>query len=400
VHAAQSWLAGPLEKSHLSLEALQVHCLLLLARQVLSIGGDIIWTSAGALMNQAFHMGLHHDPSNLPGIDLLRSEIRRRLWATILDFVLQSALDTALPPRITLHDFDVAAPSNVDDADLDASVMVASRGDVYTDTTVQRLLLQSVPQRLQALQLLNGLNAKLYYPEVLSIGQSIIDACESSGTTMKKHDVPAFQCNLLDFLQRRFILPLHCPFANRTRGDPLFHFSLKCSLDAAASIIMPSADAKFSRLMAIAGGMFREGLRYAAVTVGLEVLSHALAKDRLSGLVAATERQVLRDLTSKLIDQSMERIRRGETNVKSPLFLRMVLAQAQATEDGIPCRLVMAQAARDSLRETHEILQAKKEAMTPESHLDAAGVSTSPFGDVDDLDFDIDFDFFMPEITF
>lgn len=150
VYASQSWLSGPLEKNQLSISGLQVYCLTILARQVLAIGGDLVWISAGSLLHQAMQMGLHRDPTHLPKMSLLQAELRRRLWATILDFNIQSSLDSALPPRVAIHDFDVKSPSNVDDGELNESSasIPTHTDDTFTETSAQRLLLRSVPVRL------------------------------------------------------------------------------------------------------------------------------------------------------------------------------------------------------------------------------------------------------------
>jgi hypothetical protein len=79
VYAAQTWLSGPLEKDRLNLTGLQVYCLTILARQVFSVGGDLIWISMGSLIHMAIQIGLHRDPKHLPPMSILQAEIRRRL---------------------------------------------------------------------------------------------------------------------------------------------------------------------------------------------------------------------------------------------------------------------------------------------------------------------------------
>jgi hypothetical protein len=59
IYSASCWLSAPSEKSRMNLTGLQVHCLLLLARQTNDIDGDLIWISAGSTLRLAFNMGLH-----------------------------------------------------------------------------------------------------------------------------------------------------------------------------------------------------------------------------------------------------------------------------------------------------------------------------------------------------
>lgn len=71
VHEAQTWVSGPVEKDRISLAGLQIQCLLILARQVLSIGADLVWIAVGTLVRTAMHMGLHRDPTHFRTMTVL-----------------------------------------------------------------------------------------------------------------------------------------------------------------------------------------------------------------------------------------------------------------------------------------------------------------------------------------
>jgi hypothetical protein len=120
IYAAETWLAGPLEKDRVDLAGLQVYCLTLVARQIFSIGGDTAWMSTGSLIHRAMQIGLHRDPQNLAGkpMSVLQAEVRRRLWGTVLELVVQASLDARMPPRISFDEFDTQLPSNVDDVEI------------------------------------------------------------------------------------------------------------------------------------------------------------------------------------------------------------------------------------------------------------------------------------------
>ena len=124
IYTAQAWLSGPLEKDRLNITGLQIQCLVMLARQIFSIGGDLVWVSMGSLIHRAMQIGLHRDPKHLPSMSILQAEIHRRLWYTILELLVQSSLDSAMPPRISVEDFDTEPPSNVSDSEIDESTEV------------------------------------------------------------------------------------------------------------------------------------------------------------------------------------------------------------------------------------------------------------------------------------
>lgn len=286
IYAAQTWLSGPLEKDRLDISGLQIYCLVVLARQIFSIGGDTVWVSMGSLVHRAMQIGLHRDPRHLPAMSLLQAELRRRLWATILELVVQSSLDAWMPPRITLSEFDTEPPSNINDNDLDESTTEPrpQPKHILTSTSLQLALLESLPTRLQTVELLNSLHSELSYPRVLALTLELTTALQTYSTVFTPHNSTPFHRNLLDFLTRRFLIPLHSPFSHQARTNPLFQPSAKISLDAALALTSPEPEhnpdnagdangdgdcGKFARLLSLGGGLFREGIRSATTAVTL-----------------------------------------------------------------------------------------------------------------------------------
>lgn len=413
IYAAQKWLSGPLEKDRLTIGGLQIYCLTILARQIFSVGGDLTWISTGSLVQIAMQMGLHRDPSYLPSITSLQAEIRRRLWATIVELVVQSSLDSWMPPRISVEEFDVKPPSNLNDEDLDEATTVTNPRpeDVFTDTSFQLTLLESLPIRLRIVQLLNQLNSEPTYPQVLELSLALtkaLHACASKTKQDSEHNTP-FRRNLLDYLIRRFALPLHTSFSSRARLEPTYRHSRQASLDAALAILSPEPDPRFARLMAFGGGMFREGQRCALLAVGMELIAH-LEAQRLDGTLGRTGayRGVLKGAVRDLLELSEERVRLGETNVKSHMFLSMILAQVEAVEAGLPVELQVARSARDSLELCYGILSARASSlpaslMTPSD----AGTGAAGFGEngfesynVYGMGMDFDWDSIMSDVGF
>ncbi|KAF4177506.1 hypothetical protein CNMCM7927_003169 [Aspergillus lentulus] len=335
IYAAQTWLSGPLEKDRLDISGLQVYCLSILARQIFSIGDDTIWISIGSLVHIAMQLGLHRDPKHLPAISVLQAELRRRLWYTILEFVVQASLDSWMPPRISFDEFDAEPPSNINDNELNESTteLQPRQMDVFTATSVQLALIESLPVRLRIVQLLNGFHSEISYDRVLSL---------SSDPPL--HDPPTLL------------------LSNQARTNHLFHYSLKLSLDAALAMVSPEPDPAFARLMATAGGLFREGIRCATSAISLELLAH-VETQRLNGTLHRTHqyRDFLKQAVRDLIALSEERILLGETNVKNHMFLSMILAQAEAVEAGGEVEVWVARAATDSLELCDGLLKTRED---------------------------------------
>ncbi|KAJ2978612.1 hypothetical protein NUW58_g7443 [Xylaria curta] len=402
IYTAQAWLSGPLEKDRLDIQGLQVHCLATLSRQIFSIGGDLVWMSMGSLIHRAMQIGLHRDPRHLPGMSLLEAEVRRRVWYTILEFLVQSSLDSAMPPRISFEDFDTEEPSNTNDDEiheLSMELVPHARG-VYTSTAMQLLLIDSLPSRLRIVQLLTGLHSELAYPDVLSLSSEIVSACKACSKFVAENrasGITAFQRNMCDYLLRRFLIPLHCPFTSEAHTNPLFQYSRKVALDAALAFLSPEPDDYFSRLMATGGGMFREGFRCATAVVTLELLVQAQAQ-REDGTFQHSTSQLdfLKQAVNDTLSLSWERIRKGETNIKGPMFLGIVLAVANSLDKGPLCELAMAKKARDSLALCHQILDTRAKAIALSSPNDSSLTSSSLNGDQDGLGLDFSMEFFFP----
>lgn len=407
IYAAQAWLSGPLEKDRLGVTGLQVHCLTIIARQVFSVGGDLVWMSTGSLIHRAMQIGLHRDPRHLSAMSVLQAELRRRLWATVLELVVQASLDSAMPPRISFDEFDTEAPSNINDDEVDESTVniEAQPSHVHTETSLQLLLLECLPIRLKVLRLLNGLHSELSYPDVLELSSGIMDAYRRNMAFMTNPaaTTTAFQRNLVDYLVKRFLIPLHCPFASRARTSPLFQYSIKASLDASMDIIYPEPDAAFSRLMAVGGGMFKEGYRYATGAISLEYIAEVETQS-LDGTLrrgGSHSLGLLRKAMEDMIELSAERARRGETNIKGHMFLTMIVAQVQAMEDGVPGEGRIAEGARSSLEFCHSILQSRADgALSSSWSVDSVSGAETSYDGQGGLGMDWDFDFFLPDGDF
>jgi hypothetical protein len=183
IYAAQSWLSAPLEKSRLSITGLQVHCLLLLARQTNAVGSDLVWISAGSLLRTAIQMGLHRDPRHFSRMSVLHAEMRRRLWTTILELAAQSCIDSGMQPFISFNDFDTEPPSNINDDEIDDGTKLlppSKPSTVFTQTSLQLTMLKSLRTRLEIARIINDFHAEPPYEEILRLSADLVSACRES----------------------------------------------------------------------------------------------------------------------------------------------------------------------------------------------------------------------------
>ena len=78
-----------------------------------------IWFLLALEVNLAMRMGYHRDPSHFHGISPLKSEMRRRLWATVLQGDILISSQMGMPRMISDWQCDTAEPRNLNDTDLD-----------------------------------------------------------------------------------------------------------------------------------------------------------------------------------------------------------------------------------------------------------------------------------------
>ncbi|SPQ20708.1 91038f5e-58d7-4715-8e62-aaf56b0cdac1 [Thermothielavioides terrestris] len=90
----------------------------------LNLRGDAdqdIWLLFALEVNLAMRMGYHRDPSHFPGISAFQGEMRRRLWATVLQGDILVSAQMGMPRMISDWKYDTKEPRNLHDSDLDES---------------------------------------------------------------------------------------------------------------------------------------------------------------------------------------------------------------------------------------------------------------------------------------
>ncbi|GAD98710.1 C6 transcription factor, putative [Paecilomyces variotii No. 5] len=373
IDIAQSWLSGPIEKNRLTLDGIQIHCLLLLARQVNYVGADLTWISAGSLMRMAMQMGLHRDPNHLGEMSVLEKELRRRLWYTILEINVQDALDAGMMPLISAGSYDTQVPLNIGDNDLmDTSVMEVSgkESTVLTETSLQRLLAYSLPLRLKVVEVMNDLQKQPSYDEVLSLGSEMIASYRTAAATINLYRslevngwYSEFAHNFCDHYHRRFLLLLHRPFAVKAYEDPIYSHSAEICLENALSTISLLDDELYHHLLVVGGGMFREILTDSALIIFLELTSRLEGDNAIFSRSRNKARMepLLQD-ARKIVEHGRERLLNGESNVRIFVYFSVAMAQVDAITTGSSVRDAVNKAAVQSLRMGYDILKSRAES--------------------------------------
>lgn len=365
-----TWLNLLEEKSRLKIGTLRIQCLLVLARQVKSVDGDLVWRSTGSLVHSAMQMGMHIDPETYPQKPP-HAEIEscRRLWAAILELDLQASMDCGTVPTIDYSSFSCAPPSNIDDASLQSSgspttKLTSKPLDEPTQSSVQVLLMKTMPVRIKILRHLNSIHSDVQYQKTLDLDSElllVIKECSSYLESYRMSSMPpaAFQAKLFHLMVDRFLLGLHHPFA--ITQDPLHYYSRKSCVDTCLFLLSFWAspnDDDFCRLRLSGTGMFRNVYTQIALFLCGELIGQT-KPDQPYARRASIVRREMRDAVESCLELAEARLGEHERNINFHVTVSCLLARADAMQAGGPVEQKVAHALRQSLKTCCNLLKTR-----------------------------------------
>jgi len=276
VQICTTWL-GQQSRKHLTLSFFQIQCLLLLAKRANCVEMKQDWLNSGDLVRLALASGMHRDPALMVAgkISVYEKEMRKRLWATIMELELQSSIETGLQSSLTSLYFDTPAPTNLpDDAfSMECPQLPAPRSaEHFTSTSYLGLSQLSLPLRIHLAQLLNTPLKDIKYFDVLHYDEQIHAAISSLPSW---NDIQAEVPSLLLQLQlQQYLLLLHKPYAKLARQNRYYVHSLTAIIDTASSMI-----AKYSAMISrgiLVLNHFRNDILRVGITISSVVYENCL----------------------------------------------------------------------------------------------------------------------------
>jgi hypothetical protein len=381
IFQVQYWLVNIFETGEPNMDVIQVSALLLLARQIDRVGTNLIWISADFPLRIAISEGYHKEPSiHFPDIPPFEAEMRRRLWATILELSLQSSLDVGMPPPISCNGFDCSPPANVDDTELDAIMELRTTinpSERFTQSTAQIMLVHTVRLRLKILQSLTTFENPLSYQDTLKLGLEVeamcrphlvlIQSCLSTPSPAGTEPTP-FQIKLLDTLTRRFILALHEPFATLAKTDLSYYYSKKVVAESAYQILSypppPFAQLPellrnddYTRLQIFGGGIFKHTAWHALACLITDLLDD-IEQDCFISSVRSS-RTYLLEAVQKHIEILRRQKRAGDLDTEAFVLFSCAAAQVSAQLEGNSSPVMIVETAKTSLEFCCSVLEAE-----------------------------------------
>ncbi|KAK2612518.1 Trichosetin biosynthesis cluster transcription factor tf23 [Conoideocrella luteorostrata] len=93
------------------------------------------WILLGTIVQLALHMGYHRDPKRFKNISAFEGEMRKRIWATVVELDLGISAQMGLPRLIKQWQADAPEPLNLQDSDFNKATVVMPPSRPETDLT-------------------------------------------------------------------------------------------------------------------------------------------------------------------------------------------------------------------------------------------------------------------------
>lgn len=208
------------------------------------------WMVVGMTVRMAFRMGYHRDPSRFSNIPPFKAEMRRRIWAMVVQLDLMSSSQIGLPRMIQPSMHDVMEPRNLTDEDLseDMTELPPSRPDTEATVMLYALIRTRVLTVFARIMDLTNLAKQPAYRDIMELDSALRTVFDDIPPSYKAIRIKDFQASDSDDGERRnrlylglnFLkaeMMLHRPYLLLGRTDPRYEYSRLACLDAALEIL-------------------------------------------------------------------------------------------------------------------------------------------------------------------
>ncbi|KAH8163344.1 hypothetical protein CIB48_g4903 [Xylaria polymorpha] len=139
------------------------------------------WLLLGIIVNLAMGMGYHRDSSHFPGLSPFVGEMRRRMWANILQGDILISTQMGMPRLIKEWQSDVAEPRNLNDGDFDENTktLPPSRPETEMTTSLHIIARRRVFRALGAAVDLTAAVGPYPYSDVMRVDRMLQAAKDS-----------------------------------------------------------------------------------------------------------------------------------------------------------------------------------------------------------------------------
>lgn len=172
-------------------------------------------------------------------MSVFEAEMRRRIWATAVEFELQASIERGMASISHGYVFDTRAPLNVEDECIDEESEIgepiSQSRDRFTPASFQHLAHDSLKLRIELNAYLNDPRTAISYSNVLNYEREINQALSSLPTLTDPRAL--LSTTLLRLQLLIYIIMLHTPFVSTTHNPSHTHYSFLTISRTASEII-------------------------------------------------------------------------------------------------------------------------------------------------------------------
>jgi Fungal specific transcription factor domain len=296
LEACTKWLS--LRRKTQTIEIIQLRLLICIAIQANSFGSNRVWDETKSLLTDAVSMGLHKDTATLPPsvsmqnvaaglyglrrpeIPPLEREIRRRLWATIVELELQASFDRGLPSFAGTISAGCGPPNNLADEDLDPNLSqlpMPAPAEIYTHASFLQLSHRSLPLRSELNKLINDSKGDILFKDLLAYDHKIHQQLQELPRWAKSiqrssavNSQSAVSAIAVDIQLRQYLLPLHIPFVQQAGFNPRHTYSRMVCINTASTIL------EYHYMLTVSGNFCLNILRDDVFRAALSLCHHLM----------------------------------------------------------------------------------------------------------------------------
>ncbi|KAJ4390163.1 hypothetical protein N0V93_007637 [Gnomoniopsis smithogilvyi] len=230
IEAVRLWLFKADPRAQLSLGLLQAHLLMLIAGDVHWMKIDRSWIASGILLRNAISAGLHREPKDFFRISDFHTELRRRLWYSILEYDLLTSFAKGRVPSISEEEYDCEPPKSTElRLDDDAH-------QVQPEQLTNCVLAKYLALRARVCRAVNSIKLDLDYNDVIRLDSELKTFLHAISQGNHTHVEP-FNHALTSIISHRSIIALHAPFVTRALHDPKWTYSRTRCLEISSTIL-------------------------------------------------------------------------------------------------------------------------------------------------------------------
>ncbi|KAL4941657.1 hypothetical protein BDV06DRAFT_178035 [Aspergillus oleicola] len=211
------------------------------------------WVLFGIILRLAMHVGLHRDGSRYPGLSHFDVEMRRRVWAFMIQADALSSFQSGLPRMLHRGIADTQLPRNLLDEDFDENTTTLPPARPDTDATPLSYVIakSGIANAFAMITDLVASTERSPYQSVINLDTQLNEAYAGIPAHLRFRDVGQSVTDLPYIIMRRYSLEilyqksrciLHRPYLCEGRSNPAFANSRYVCIDAAMKLLHHQAE--------------------------------------------------------------------------------------------------------------------------------------------------------------